>query len=1285
MDAVTAAAPAFRLPLEPYPGLRPFLDHEASLLFGRGRQVREVIEHLRETHFVAVIGGSGSGKSSLIHAGVVPELRSFGIPGAGDFWVPMVSVPGTNAAPARPGELPVSPVTRMASKFAKLLRRLDSPDAERARVEEIAALLRLDAGFSRLVDTYSGDLDVGPGPDPHEARLLFVIDQFEELFHFTNKDSDDARHLVERVIDHFFGPHERCYVVLTMRSEHLSDCASYLELPDAINRASYLVRRLDTAELRDAITLPAQRFLRLVQRQRSVDPATLPAEVLFDEAVLARLLRDVQAITHDPDHLPLLQHLLARMWEMACRREHVDPRGVPAAILPVDLTMAVAALDARAEREPGELPEPSEPPEGGVRERVVGIDGSVPDAVNVLRACLENWAEAIFQRRSPRDRARIESLLRRLAFKDPNTGMYTQQRIDVDDPRLFDADPEPSTRAALRALIEDPEGGRSGAFGFVGSVDYLYWDDDNPQRVTLKVSHESFIRGWSRFRGLVDREAERFEAFVDVLRRCGRWLAAGRPERLLLESADLDHFRDQGLAALLVEPAERAAWFKVLRLDRDGPRLAPLESDIDAFIERSQAARDAEERARQEAVARELELQERARLAGEREREAERQRAAQMREFEAERARVEADRLRIAAEFERAEALARQADADRLRSQAERDRAEAETHRAEAETRRAEAVSKRNFWLGLSAILVGFLLLPYAVFAVFVQAPVLESFEQFATARGLVERRLRSESDPLPGAAGAELGVLLEAADLVEKAKAKIAFLGNRTMRGFEGWLKPVADAKRVAALATSEPGVNGSLRALLTTALWRSRTDFRAVPGDLQFKAVRHEVECSVTTANGRERLPGSLFLDERRSRGLFVPARRAGIAEIEFYPARHAAATGCSGEHSVWSVPRYLQPAVLLDARVRFLALAASPAPGEGSLTLYAVDWGRDDGEGLGATQMRQRSVVTDPGAAELVRAEIRKPSDAALQVPEVKSVQTWREPGGIGVAVADIAWRILTEEVQPIRDAGSPGQWQTLAAPPSGSPCGRLGEALRKEAQPGFRSETLQHGTHCFEIQRGNPPPSAAPRPRGPDGGAADAGTTGTTYAASATTENSATSATTAAGVATAATATPASAAVAAAGAPDKPAPSSGSALAPPAAPAERVREQVVIVVYDEPRPEVLDQLEAKSRGSGASAAEAMQGNRPTSIASLTAFGRLARGPGEWVVGVAGPFAGWIALRRPVGDVEARYSGAPWSTDALRRIGREVHALYDPRALPAPAGSPGRTPPASSSPPR
>ena len=1175
---------AFKLPKAPYPGLRPFLDHEAALLLGRGRQVREVIGRLRETQFVAVIGGSGSGKSSLIRAGVVPELRGLGIPDAGDYWVPVICTPGTTAAPA--GQVPPmegaktpvaqTPVTRLAWKFSEMLEAADDVlkkriaagkvaqpnehidqklEAARRRAE-IATVFGQGAGFARLVNAYSDELPTR-GPAPKNARFLFVIDQFEELFHPNNCSNNDAEILIEAVIDHFFNPHPRCYVILTMRSEHLADCAGYLELPDAINKSFYLVRRLDDSELRDAIVGPAKYFLRLLQRRGAVEGSTLLDDILFNEPVIQRLLTDVAKITNDTDHLPLLQHILARTWEAACEREGVDgERQIPEQILWADLERAV---EPRSQQAPGWLHE--------------------QDSVNTLRSSLENWAEAMYLDRSPERQARIDVVLRQLAFKDPNNGQYSQQRVDVDDPNLFKGVVQP--RQMLRDLLE---------CGFLDSVNYLFWDNENPDRVTLKVSHESFIRGWTHFRTLVDAEAERFDEFVAVLRKCALWEVDEKPE-LLLEASELMRLETSGLTPVFESDDERKGWFRVLLQYRDGERLSKVESKVDTFLAASRAREEAEEKAKRDAVERERVSEERARLALEREREAERQQVLERTKFEAERRQHEADRLRILAEKDRAQAKAKQ---------------------AVAETERAQAIVKRKLWLAITAAIVVFILLPYAAFTYFIQTPVMQSVEKFNGARALVDRRDRAETNPIAGAAGHELGVLLRAAALVEEAKANVAFLETRWMRLLVKWLPPLDNPKRLFAASSSEPLVNGSLRILLTAALWRSETVPGKVDPDSVFPPVRHELDCTVTTPSGSlQSLPGSLFFDTEAGRGLFVPKLGEEDNEIQLYAASYADKT-CAAGRIIWSVPRYLQPLLLLDARARYMAVALTgPTVVKPSVSLYMINWETGvDGQTQGP-QVTFRSVVTDSDAVELVRREVNPTEAKNVNVAEVKSVSTWPEPGGIGVAVSGKSWRLFTEQAQRIGAPGAASDWKTLERPAAAPACASLGAALERKVQPGFKSKMFQDGDHCFQIQRGNPLPSGqGSAPNGPTSAA----------------------------------------------------PTPGSQ-----------REQVVLSIYDRPRPEVLEQLNTVL---------------PIPIAGLVAFHRLTPGLGEWVIGKTGKYEGWIALRRHADNGSEYYTGAPWSTSALRRLAEQVQKLSTgPLTLPtsAPAISLSDTPPATSPPPR
>ncbi len=1062
------------LPREPYPGLRPFLGFEAALLFGRERQVREVIDRLQQTQFVAVLGGSGSGKSSLIHAGVTPELRSFGIPGAGDLWLPLVCTPGTNVSEADRAARQHTPITRLARRFAALLRSRGSPEADAQRVVQIAEVFRQEAGFARLLDTFGDELAVPPGPDPAEARVLFVLDQFEEIFHPTNQGVEDARLLVERVLDHFFAPHPRCYVVLTMRSEHLNDCAAYLELPDAINKSSYLVRRLDEDELRQAITGPAQRFLRLVARN-SEQPECLPDEVVFDPVVVDRLVADAQAIAHDPDHLPLLQHLLARLWEAALERENTD-RLVPAAITKADLLRAVTAgrsgpAGGAGSPGAGDMPPPQ-----------------IGDTLNVLRECVENWPQSVYDWCGPEQRAQIDAVLHHLAFKDPNTGLYSQQRMDVDNgARLLG---EGKTRSDLRALFAE---------GFLGSVDYLFWDAEDPERVTLKVSHESFIRGWGHFRRVIDEQSRQFDEFLGVLRKSALWAAGGRLDDDLLQPGELRRLRDSGFNARWAQRECVDSWFRFVLLVRDGQQLVRLRPEVEAFVATSN---------------------------------------------------------------------------QRLRDSLRRER-------------------RHRTWLGLS--LLTLLLLPVAVFSVFIQGPVIDRAGMLFAAGNRANRAPLGADYPGVGEAGGTLESLLGAAELVDLARSgrsgRMAAVSQWLLQRFD-WIAAVRsqDGFLQGVAAQAEPPVNGKLRLLMSSALWKSAGPEAAEGPPLPPPSVFDDRACLARDgdagSSGRA-ARGRLFVAAGRDglpqRAIFLPAaegdEKAGIV------LRSATVDPANGECHygaiVLAIPTYLNPSLVFDAGLRYFIYSAYGDDVDiASATLHEIEWDRSESGAVRVLQSQVRSVVTSPlVVGALINAA--RPSRAV-------AVPTWRERAGRSVSVHGRHWRVISAAAQGLGPAALRDDFAPLLPSPEGSAC--LGLRAPWSRQSGARSEMRerQGGRHCFLITRLRV---------------------------------------------------------------DTPAPGASGVA----------RDEVLVAVYD--RPPVL---------GAASAA----GDEPAPVASLAPFARVRSDEADWLVGIRGEHAGWLALSRPSarGDVDrdgaqaARLIGVPWSTCALWRLGRQLLPLNSVAALAA-----------------
>lgn len=840
-----AGDPGVKSIWEPYPGLRPFLDHEAELLFGRDEQVLQIIDRLERQQFVAVIGGSGSGKSSLVRAGVVPALRSWAIKKAGDCWIPMVCTPGSNAFDLGMPEKQYTPIRRFAWKFSRLLPGIEDAEEDDKRVEEIASLLRRDAGISRIVERYGAQLPSAPGLSSQETRVLFVIDQFEELFHPSNKTTtgdliDDARLLIERVIDHFYGGHPQCYLVLTMRSEHLNDCAGFLELPDAINASSYLVRRLDDAQLQEAIVGPVRSFL--AQRQNEPGHRGAAEAFVFDPDVLGRVLKDVKAIAHDQDHLPLLQHILSRAWDSAVARAG-QTGGVPSRLDMHDL--AVAAL--------------------------VNVDEPGKDLAqvgNLLRASLHHHAEAVYgQHHDDGERVALVDLLRRLAFKDPNTGMYSQQRVNIDD----------SNRDDLWSLVCN---------GLIGTVNYLHWDRENPQRVTLKVSHEAFIRGWPRFRELIDKEAENFDEFMQALRACQRWVSGGRNDKHLMETAQLRRLADACIDALLAEPHERARWLRLLSFVRDGRGLGKAVPDIDEFLARSKIAVHThleEEQARKQHLV-DLQLKNQ-RDAAER---AEAEKALVEERLKTEQIASAAKQLRI----ENAEALLRVAKADSERMHAESERAN------------ADRVVRRERIKRWSLTLFVLVLLPLAFYMLLVMAPTSERSKAYVNAildmravdvglfsANSAEALKREVPKAVKALETAELG--RTGAFLRLEQKWSVSWLDSDEKSSVP-WVKPVwqwlvgSERQRLHdVIKLVEPDIDGRFRHLMWGRLWP--VDGLPPAGNLGAQSKPNQV-CLPSSG---ESVTGDLFIaarrqGEERGRAVLVQVGHVGMfGEWNVYPA--------------------------------------------------------------------------------------------------------------------------------------------------------------------------------------------------------------------------------------------------------------------------------------------------------------------------------------------------------------------------------------------------------------
>lgn len=280
--------------IQPYPGLRAYEANENHLFFGREEQSDELLRRLRLSRFLAVVGTSGSGKSSLVRAGLLPSLYGGFMAKAGSVWRIAIMRPGAD------------PIGNLAAALYTPEVFGSNASGEGAGAASLFVETTLRRGPLGLVEaTRHGRM----APD---ENLLILVDQFEEIFRFARASAgdhkDDSAGLVKLLLEAARQQEIPIYVILTMRSDFLGDCARFRGLPEAINDGQYLVPRLTRDQLREAIVGPA-----------SVGGAQVA------HRLVQRLLGEVG---DDPDQLPILQHALMRTWDIWTEHSRKGPLDV---------------------------------------------------------------------------------------------------------------------------------------------------------------------------------------------------------------------------------------------------------------------------------------------------------------------------------------------------------------------------------------------------------------------------------------------------------------------------------------------------------------------------------------------------------------------------------------------------------------------------------------------------------------------------------------------------------------------------------------------------------------------------------------------------------------------------------------------------------------------------------------------------------------------------------------------------------------------------------------------
>lgn len=516
----------------PYPGLRPFNEEESIFFRGREEHIDKITSQLQERKFLMLTGASGDGKSSIVYAGVIPNAR------AGFFKAKFNNWLITDFRPER------SPLKNMAIALAEKLGYADSEYVEK----------ELSFGFSSLVNLYKKspfylDYNGQPwlGADELErkklkrkaANLFILVDQFEEFFtnseNYNNgKASVNAQAVINLLLETAkiaLTEDLPIYIICTMRSDYVGQCAVFRGLPEYIGYSQFFVPRLKRKEVHQVIE----------------EPATLSGNKISNR-LIETLINECDGL----DQLPILQHALNSIW-----KSHAEDRaaemdiihyakvgGIDGKLIPEDQKKIFSEWYANQPEfkqkflEGGSLANvlnahARELFESSVDycRKHIGRDISREDAQKILKkifTCLTKINDS----RAVRNRATILEIKQIIGEKVDNKLIEGLINIFREPGNTL---VKPYILSSFTGSTNTDNTSEKEAMSKAGNLH----DED-----ILDITHESLIRNWTELAEWTKQDHENVSVISDLKKQVERWEEQNRSKDYLLTIGSLTYFKN---------------------------------------------------------------------------------------------------------------------------------------------------------------------------------------------------------------------------------------------------------------------------------------------------------------------------------------------------------------------------------------------------------------------------------------------------------------------------------------------------------------------------------------------------------------------------------------------------------------------------------------------------------------------------------------------------------------------------------------------------------------------